>query len=52
MLKGFSDPKQNVKEKHERGDQDNSAEAARKIARRIENEGGFWGEKCGKKTNG
>jgi len=32
-----------VQEQIERGEVDTSAEAAREIARRIEDEGGFWG---------
>lgn len=37
------DTRARAQEKHERGDQDSSADGARKIAQDVEDQGGFWG---------
>lgn len=35
--------RERMQEKSDRGDQDTSAEGARKIAQDVEDQGGFWG---------
>jgi len=41
------DPREGVARRNETGHQDSSADAARKIAKRIEDKGGFWDEVLG-----
>jgi len=38
-------PREGVARRNKTGHQDSSPDAARKIAKRVEDEGGFWGPK-------
>lgn len=38
-----TDAREGVARRNETGHQDSSPDAARRIARRVEDEGGFWG---------
>lgn len=37
------DPKQNAQDRDKRGEQDASAAGVRRIAKHVEDKGGFWG---------
>lgn len=39
------DTRKGVENKDRTGQQDSSPQAAREIAKRVENEGGFWGKR-------